>query len=117
VRRETGTEEVVQVHRDEGIANHIDLKPCAGARKGVGEASAEERTGQPLSRDSFDIPSADAVLKAEGNMSDRAIASGPMTWRGRRPWHVRTLPAREPGDLGFDQLLYRAGPHREGEEP
>ena len=37
--------------------------------------------------------------------------------RGRRPWHARTLLAREPGDLGSDPPRYRAGPHREGEEP
>jgi hypothetical protein len=30
---------------------------------------------------------------------------------------VRTLLDREPGDLGFDQPLYWAGPRREGEEP
>jgi hypothetical protein len=30
---------------------------------------------------------------------------------------VRTLLVREPGDLGSDQLQYRAGPRREGEEP
>jgi hypothetical protein len=107
----------VQVHRDEGIANHIGLEPCAGACEGVGEASAEERTGQPLSRDSFDIPSADAVLKAEGNTSECTIASAQMAWRGRRPWHVHKLLAREPGDLGFDRSHYWTGPHREGEEP
>jgi hypothetical protein len=30
---------------------------------------------------------------------------------------VRTLLEREPGDLRSDQPRYRAGPHREGEEP
>jgi hypothetical protein len=30
----------VQVHYDEGIANHIAPEPCAGIREGVGEASA-----------------------------------------------------------------------------
>ena len=39
--------------------------------------------------------------------------------RGRRPWHARTLFAREPGDLRSDRrCAYRpTGPHREGEEP
>src|SRR5674476_45022 len=32
VRRETGKEQVVQVHYDEGIANHIGPEPCAGNR-------------------------------------------------------------------------------------
>jgi hypothetical protein len=35
-----------------GIANHIGPEPCAGIREDVGEASAGERAGQPLSRDS-----------------------------------------------------------------
>ena len=36
--------------------------------------------------------------------------------RGRRPWHVWKLFAREPGDLGFGQRRTTAGPHREDEE-
>jgi hypothetical protein len=41
---------VLKVHYDEGVAIHIGPKPCAGIREGVGEASAGERIGQPLSR-------------------------------------------------------------------
>jgi hypothetical protein len=51
VRRETGKEQVVQVHYDEGVAIRIGPAPCAGVREGVGEASAGVRTGQPLSRE------------------------------------------------------------------
>jgi hypothetical protein len=36
----------VQVRYDEGVAIHIGPKPCAVARKGGGEASAGEYTGQ-----------------------------------------------------------------------
>lgn len=93
----------MKVHRDEGIANHIGPEPCAGAREDVGEASAGERIGQPLSHERIDIPGADAVQVAEGNTSERAIASARMTRRGRRPWHVRTLLVREPGDLQPDR--------------
>jgi hypothetical protein len=93
----------VQVHRDEGLANRIGPEPCAGSREGVGEASVGERIGQPLSHDRIDILGADAVQDAEGNTSERAIASARMTRRGRRPWHVRTLLAREPGDLQLDR--------------
>ena len=46
-------EQVVQVHCNEGIANHIDPEPCTGVREDVGEASAGEHTGQPLSHESF----------------------------------------------------------------
>src|SRR5205823_9842490 len=49
----------------------------------------------------------------------RAIASARATWRGQRPWHARTLLAREPGDLRTDPAWGRPreGPRREGEEP
>ncbi|SIT38810.1 conserved hypothetical protein [Paraburkholderia ribeironis] len=90
---------MVKVHYDEGVANHIGPKPCAGVREDVGEASVGERAGQPLSRDIFNVPGADVVYLAEGNTEGRAIASASTTWRGRRPWHARTLLAREPGDL------------------
>jgi hypothetical protein len=89
----------VKVHCDEGLANHIGPEPCAGVREGNGEASAGDRIGQPLSRESEREPGADAVLIAEGNMGGRVIASACPARRGLRPWHVQTLLAREPGDL------------------
>ena len=93
----------MQVHCDEGLANHIGPKPCAGVREDAGEASAGDRTGQPLSREIDVILGADAVPLAEGNMDGRAIASALPAQRGLRPWHVRTLLVREPGDLMLDQ--------------
>ena len=110
----------MQVHYDEGIANRIGPEPCAGIREDVGEASAGERAGQPLSRDRKLILGADAVCVAEGNMSKSANASAWATRRGRRTWHARTLFAREPGDLMVGQqhsALCCSGPHWEGEEP
>ncbi len=107
----------MQVHCDEGVANHIDPESCAGIREDVGQALTGERTGQPLSHDRNCIPSADTVSAVQGNTGGRDSASARWTRRGRRTWHVRTLFAREPGDLGFDQPPLRAGPHREGEEP
>ncbi len=89
----------MQVHYDEGVATHIGPEPCVGIREGVGEASAGERTGQPSSRESELIPGADAVPLAEGKTDGRVNASARTTRRGRRTWHVRTLFAREPGDL------------------
>ena len=41
----------MQVHYDEGVANHIGPEPCAAVREDVGEASAGERIGQPLSHE------------------------------------------------------------------
>jgi hypothetical protein len=93
----------VQVHHDEGVANRIDPESCAVAREGISEALTGERTGQPLSRESTLIPGADVVLLTEGNTDGRDIASAQTARRGRRPWHVRTHFAREPGDPTSDQ--------------
>ena len=46
----------MKVHCDEGVATHIGPKPCAGVREDVGEASAGEHIGQPLSRETVVIP-------------------------------------------------------------
>ena len=107
----------MQVRCDEGIASHIGPESCVVHREVHREALTGERIGQPSSRDSEHILGADAVDMAEGNTSERATASTRTARRGRRPWHVRTLLAREPGDLGSDQRRYWAGPRREGEEP
>jgi hypothetical protein len=106
----------VQVHYDEGIANHIGPEPCVSIREDIGEASAGDCIGQPLSRESGFIPGADAVPLAEGNTNGRFNASARAARRGRRPWHVQTLLAREPGGLASDQsgtpLLARIGKAR-----
>jgi hypothetical protein len=85
VRRETGKEQVVQVHYDEGIANHIGPEPCVGVREDTGEASVGDRIGQPLSRESHVKSGADTVLLVEGNTAGGAIASTRTARRGRRP--------------------------------
>ena len=107
----------MQVRCNEGVAIHIGPESCGGIREDVVEALTGERTGQPLSRESVIVPEADVVIITEGNMGERAIASAFPLRRGLRPWHVRKLFAREPGDLGFDLRLDAAGPRREGEEP
>ena len=92
----------MQVHHDEGVANRIDPESCADVREGIGEALTGERTGQPLSRESDLTQGADAVSFAEGNMAGHVSASARSTLRGLRPWHVRKLLVREPGDLQLD---------------
>jgi len=67
----------VQVHCDEGIANHIGPEPCADVREGIGEASAGDRIGRPFSREIDVILGADAVLLAEGYMDGHAILRVP----------------------------------------
>ena len=42
----------MQVLYDEGIASHIAPEPCVVFREGHGEASAGDRAGWPLSRES-----------------------------------------------------------------
>jgi hypothetical protein len=106
----------VQVHYGEGIANHTGPESCAVYREVCGEALTGERAGQVLSREIIHIQDADAVAFAEGKTDGHANASTRTALRGRRPWHARKLLAREPGDLQFDHLHQRGGPHREGEE-
>jgi hypothetical protein len=108
----------VEVHYDEGVAAHIGPEPCAGLREEVGEASVGERIGQPLSRERFFFPDADVVQETEGKTGGCDSASIRPIRRGRRPWHVRTPLAREPGALLVGHTLCKAkGPRREGEEP
>jgi hypothetical protein len=92
----------VRVRHDEGVAIHIDPEPCADAREDIGEASAGACTGQPLSRENWIYPDADALDNAEGNTGGSAIASLRSIRRGRRTWHVQTLFEREPGGLRLD---------------
>jgi hypothetical protein len=40
----------VQVHHNEGVAIRVGPEPCVSDREVAGEASAGDRTGQPLSR-------------------------------------------------------------------
>ena len=93
----------MQVHYDEGIANHIGPEPCVTVREGKGEASAGKRIGQPLSHERYSTRAADAVRRAEGNRVGRASASALVPRRGQRPWHVRKLLVREPGDPTTDR--------------
>ncbi len=43
----------MQVLYDEGVASHIAPEPCVVSREGQGEASAGDRAGWPLSRESL----------------------------------------------------------------
>ncbi len=95
----------MQVPHDEGVASRIGPEPCAAIREGVGEASAGEHTGQPLSRENLSNPGADVFVITEGHMDGRDNASVCPTRRGRRPWHVWKLFVREPGDLGLGLRL------------
>ena len=43
----------MQVLYDEDVASHIAPEPCVVSREGQGEASAGDRAGWPLSRESL----------------------------------------------------------------
>jgi hypothetical protein len=62
------------------------------------------------------VPNADTVFDVEGNTSGSDIASLRPVRRGLRPWHVRTLFVREPGDLGFGREAPRPASGRRGAE-
>ena len=92
----------MRVPHSEEVANHAVLESCVVSREGQGEALTEVRIGQPLSREINVILGAHAFDAVEGYTMGRDIASALSTRRGRRPWHVRTLLEREPGDLQSD---------------
>jgi len=106
----------VKVRYGEGVATHTDPESCGAYREVRVEALAGERIGQPLSREIL-LRGADAFETAEGHTDGDASASCRPTLRGLRPWHVRTLLAREPGDLRCGHRQAPSGPHREGLEP
>jgi hypothetical protein len=106
VRRETGREQSVKVRYDEGVAIRIGPEPCAVAREGRSEAGVRRPAIEPR-KDYF--PDADVVAKAEGKTIGGVKASLQWVRRGRRPWHVQTLFAREPGDPTSGLGGYSAG--------
>ena len=94
----------MRVPDSEGVANHAVPESCVrSSREAYHEALTGVRVGQPLSRENHLFLGADAVIRAEGNTVGRAIASAQPARRGLRPWHARTLLAREPGDLLLDR--------------
>ena len=87
-----------------GLANHTVPESCVrSGREAHHEALTGVRVGQPWSRENNLFLGAHAVIRAEGDTVGCAIASARSTWRGLRPWHARTLLAREPGDLLLDR--------------
>jgi hypothetical protein len=106
VRRETGKEQVVQVHCDEGVAARIGPKPCAGIREDVGEASAGEREGQPLSRDRKLLPGADTVCVVEGNMSKSANVVEEPGMHARSLYGSREVSGLAEGSTGLFVMIH-----------
>jgi len=107
----------VRVHCDEGVATHIGPEPCVFGREAGDEASAGDRTGQPLSR--------------ERNRSERRrrLTSGRQHGRGHDREHAsgsawsETLACTDASCTGNREVSgsttgrWPCGPHREGDEP
>jgi len=83
---------------EKGVATHLGPESCVAAREGRGEALTGEIAGRAIEPRKSHIWCADAVVNAEGNRVGSVNASCRTTPRGQRPWHARTLIAREPGD-------------------
>jgi hypothetical protein len=97
----------VEVHCDEGGAIRIGPEPCVHARESMGEASAGEGIGQPLSRERTQTRMPTLFTGRKARRTAHVIASARTIRRGRRPWHVRTPLVREPGDLTFGRWTRR----------
>ena len=93
----------MQVLHSKVLAKYAVPESCAVHCEVQREALTGVRAGQPLSREMVISQGAHAVNEVEGNTTVSAIASTRTTRRGLRPWHVRTLLAREPGDLQLDR--------------
>ena len=107
----------MQVRCDEGLAIRIGPEPCAFEPRGSGR-SVDRGTHRPaIEPRKVIVLGADAFVTAEGDMGRGDIASPCSARRGRRPWHVRKLFVREPGDLSLIRGASASGSRREGEEP
>jgi hypothetical protein len=90
----------VKVRHSEGVAIHTDPESCAGCREAASEALIGARTGEVLSGESNAVRGADAVVacrRQQARVRYREDISHPAS--SLDPQHVRTSPAREPGDL------------------
>ncbi len=107
----------MQVHYDEGVAIRIGPEPCADIREDVGEASAGERVGQPLSREINLDPSADAVCWAEGHAEGRANRERSVDSARSETLACTDALCTETGRSAVYPVGGNtAGSHREGEE-
>lgn len=88
----------------EGLANHDDPKPCAGAQEGPGEASVGAHAGSGQDNRETSTSRVPTISEqSEGHTAMRATASARRTRRGHGAGHVWKLSAREPGEPSFAQ--------------
>jgi hypothetical protein len=106
----------VQVHSDEGVANHIGPEPCVVVREDDGEASAGESIGQPLSRESCvsRVPTLSIRRKARQSNTLSQVYDWPGVVEDPGMCRRSLYGNREISSLA---ACNSTGPHREGEEP
>ena len=75
--------------------SHAQSSVRAAAKRWQGYAQASHGAAKMVF-----VPNADTVFDVEGNTNGCDTASVRSVRRGLRPWHVRTLLVREPGDIG-----------------
>jgi len=93
----------------EGVANHTDPESCGETCEGLAEALTGEDAGRAIEPRNFYFGKPTLWLSAEGNNQSAENARHSGVPRGRRPWHVRTRYAREPGDPGFAREEQESG--------
>ena len=69
----------------EGLANHDDREPCAGAREGAGEASVAARAGRAIEPRNHRVRGADAVYESGRQHRRRRYRESLAGPRGQRP--------------------------------
>lgn len=93
----------MQVPANKDLASHVVPESCAVHREVWREALTGVRIGQPLSHESHSSRAPTRLCTRKAKRLGADIASAHTARRGRRPWHVRTLLVREPGDLRSDR--------------
>jgi hypothetical protein len=111
VRQEAGKEQMVEVHYDEGVANHIGPEPCVSTREGVGEASVGVRAGQPLNRE-IGLVLIGLIVSVEKLKSPIRIMLARDFWDGAlgnafqaaHPLQYRLIPCLDPKAVTIEYL-------------
>ena len=108
----------MEVHYNEGLANHVDPEPRGTIREDIDEASVGVSLGQPLSRESY-LSRAPTPLTQRKAMQIGAISRAPV-WPGvvEDPGMGRSsLYGNREISCSSGGASLVAGPRREGEEP
>ena len=88
----------MEVHCGEGVPNHTGPERCVFGREAGDEASAGESIGQPLSREIINRGRRRFCHGGRQHGGAPNASASPVP-REQRPWHVRKLLVRKPGDL------------------